>query len=107
MNEQLLQGTAKVVCSLELSLIETKEQLELRQQKLRELQSVLRDKENEINFLKEVLAARANLVLQQTNTIAALQKRLAEAKETADPPVIVMKTYLPEIAEKPLSETAV
>lgn len=107
MNKQLSQVTEKVACTIEVTLIETKEQLELKQQKVKELQSILRDKENEINFLKEVLAARAHLVRNQNNTISALQKSLADLKENTDPPVIVMKSYLPEIIEKSISETAV
>jgi len=107
MKEQSLQGTGKVVCAPEVVLIDTKEQLEFTQQKVRELQSLLRDKENEINFLKEVLFARADLVMHQNNTIASLQKKLADIKEKPGSPVIVMKAYLPEIAEGPLSETAI
>ena len=100
MNLQLMQGTEKVVSTLELNLIDTKEQLELRDQKVKELQSLLRDKENEINFLKEVLAARAELLLQQNSIIGSLQQRLDGMKVKSDPPVIVMKTYLPELAEE-------
>lgn len=107
MNQQLLQGTEKVVCTLELSLIDTKEQLELKDQKVRELQSILKDKETEINFLKEVLSARANLILHQSSIIDSLQKRLDGLKVKPDPPVIVMKTYLPGLGEEQLSETAI
>jgi hypothetical protein len=107
MNQQLLQGTEKVVCTLQLSLIETREQLELKDQKVRELQSILKDKETEINFLKEVLSARANLILHQNSIIDSLEKRLEGLKVKSDPPVIVMKTYLPGLAEEQLSETAI
>ena len=48
MNQQLLKGAG----TLELILIDTKEQLELKDQKVKELQSLLRDKENEINFFE-------------------------------------------------------
>ena len=41
MNQQLLKGAG----TLELILIDTKEQLELKDQKVKELQSLLRDKE--------------------------------------------------------------
>lgn len=105
MNQQLLQGTEKVFCALELTLIDTKEQLELKDRKIKELQSILRDKETEINLLKEVLSARADFVLHQNNIIDSLQKKLNSLKEKADPPVIVMKTYLP--AEEPFSETGI
>ena len=105
MNQQLLQGTEKVVCTLELALIETKEQLELKDQKVKELRSLLRDKENEISFLKELLLTRADLILHQNNIIDSLQKSLDGLREKSDPPVIVMKTYLP--AAEPFSETAI
>ena len=107
MKQRLLQGTEKVVCTLELSLIDTKEQLELKDQKVRELQSILKDKETEVNFLKEVLSARTNLLLHQNSTIDSMQKKLDALKAKSDPPVIVMKTYLPGIAEEQLSETAI
>lgn len=103
MNQQLLKG----VGTIELTLIETKEQLELKEQKVKELRSLLRDKENEINFLKEVLAARADLVIHQNTIIDSLQKRLDGVKVKSDPPVIVMKTYIPELAEGQFTETAV
>ena len=106
MNLQLMQGTEKVVSTLELSLVDAKEQLELKVQKVRELQSILKDKETEINFLKEVLSARANLILDQNNMIDSLQKRLESLKGKSDSPVIVMKRYLPGLAETQLSETA-
>ena len=107
MKQDLLQGTEKVVSTLELSLIDTKEQLELKNQKVKELQSLLRDKENEINFLKEVLSARADLETHQNSIIDSLQKRLDGLKVKPDSPVIVMKAYVPELAEEQLTETAV
>lgn len=106
MKQNLLQGTEKVVCTLELSLIETKEQLESKHQKVKELQSVLRDKENEINFLKEIVASRTTLLYHQVNTITALKEKLKEVTDKAEPPVIVMKTYVPEMEEQ-LNETAI
>ena len=102
MKQPLLQG----VCTLEHTLIDTKEQLELNRQKLKELQSVLRDKETEINFLKEVLSTRTRLIFHQVNTITALQEELKELLEKAESPVIVMRSYLPERQEQ-LSETAI
>lgn len=107
MNQQSLQGKGKVVCTLEINLIDTKEQLELKEQKVRELQSILRDRETEINFLKEVLSARADLILHQNSIIDSLQKRLESLNVKSDPPVIVMKTYLPELAEEELNGTAI
>lgn len=107
MHQQLLKGTGEVVSTLELTLIDTKEQLELRDQRVRELQSILKDKQTEINFLKEVLSARANLILHQNGIIDSMQKRLDDVKVKSDPPVIVMKTYLPGLAEEQLSETAI
>ena len=107
MKHQTLQGTGKIVCSLELALLDTKDQLELQQQKVKELQSFLRDKENEISFLKEVLSAKADIIRRQQNSITSLHKKLGELNKKPDPPVIVMKTYLPEIAEEEISETAV
>ncbi len=106
MNQQLLHEKGKVVCALEINLIDTKEQLELKEQRVRELQSMLKDRETEINFLKEVLSARAALILHQNSIIDSLQKRLDGLKVKSDPPVIVMKTYLPGIAEEQLGETA-
>jgi|SRR6185503_2008589 len=103
MNQQLLQGTENVVCTLELTLIETKEQLEVKNQKVKELQAQLRDKENEINFLKEILSSRSTLVSHQVNTITALQEKLKDLREK-ESPVIVMKKYVPE---DQLSETAI
>ena len=103
MNQPLLKGAG----TLELILIDTKEQLELKDQKVKELQSLLRDKENEINFFREVLAARADLVIHQNNIIDSLQKRLDGLKVKPDPPVIVMKTYMPDRAEGQLTETAI
>jgi hypothetical protein len=103
MKHQLLQGTEKIVCNLELTLIETKEELEAKQQKIKELQSLLRDKENEINFLKDILSSRTTLISHQVNTIYAMQEKISKLQQ-AEPPVIVMNTYVPE---KELSETAV
>lgn len=105
MNKQLLQGTEKVVCTLELALIDSKEQLELRQQKVKELQSSLKDRENEIVFLKEILSSRTTLISHQVNTITALHEKIKSLMEK-EPPVIVMKTYAPE-REEQLSETAI
>ena len=104
MKQQLSQGAGNVDCTLELTLIETKEELEVKQQKVKELQSLLHDKENEIIFLKEVLSSRTTLLFHQLNTIAALQETIEELKEKADPPVIMMNKY---VAEKELSETAI
>ena len=97
------QGTENIVCNLELTLVDTKEQLEMEQQRVKELQSFLRDKENEISFLKEVLSAKADLILHQQNTITSLHKKLSELNEKTGPPVIVMNTYLPEMAEERVS----
>lgn len=105
MNQQLLQTTEKVVCALELALIDAKELLQLKDQKVKELQSILSDKQTEINLLREVLSARADFVLHQNNIIDSLQKKLDGLKEKSDPPVIIMKTYVP--AEEPFSETAI
>jgi chromosome segregation ATPase len=99
------QGTEKNICTLELTLIDTKEQLELGNQTIKELQARLRDKENEINFLKDILSSRTTLVFHQVNTIAALQATIAELRQKAESPVIVMKTYATEMEE--LSETAI
>ena len=98
MKHEFSQGTGKIICNLELTLIETKDQLEIQQQKVKELQSVLRDKENEINFLKEVLSVRADLIRHQQNTITSLHKKLSGLNEKPNPPVIVMKTHLTEMA---------
>jgi len=106
MKQNQLQGTENNACTLELTLIETKEQLEIKTQKVKELHSTLRDKENEITFLKEVLAARTTLVHHQQNTMMALQEKIKELKEKAGSPVIVMKTYMPEMEEQ-LAETAI
>lgn len=106
MNYQLLQGTEKVACSLEFTLIETKVQLEEKSQKIKELQAVLRDRENEIQFLKEILSSRTTLTHHQQNTIVSLQQKINELMEKAEPPVIVMKTYVPEMEEQ-LAETAI
>src|SRR6185503_10970838 len=101
MKQQLMQGSEKVVCNFELTLIDTKEELEVQQQKVKQLQSLLRDKENEINFLKEILSSRTTLVYHQVNTISAMQERINKL-QPAEPPVIVMNTYVPEI-DKQLS----
>lgn len=106
MKQQLLQGSEKVVCTLELILIETKEQLDVKSQKVKELQAILRDKENEINFLKEILSVRTTLTHHQQNTIVSLQQKIRELMEKAESPVIVMKTYSTE-AEEQLAETAI
>ena len=63
MKQNSLQGTENIACALELTLIETKEQLEIKNQKVKELHSTLRDKENEIAFLKEILSARKHLFI--------------------------------------------
>jgi len=107
MKHEFSQGTGKIICNLELTLIETKDQLEIQRQKVKELQSVLRDKENEINFLKEVLSARADLIRHQQNSITSLHKNLSELNEKPGPPVIVMNTYLTEITEEQHRETAI
>lgn len=98
MKQQLKQGIENTVCNLELSLIETKEQLELKQQNVRELQSTLRDKENEITFLKEILLSRTTLISHQVNTITALNEKLKSLEKES--PVIVMKSYVPERKEQ-------
>jgi len=98
MKHPLPQGTENIVCNLEIALIDTKDQLEIQQQKVKELQSLLRDKENEINFLKEVLSVRADLIRHQQNTITSLHKKLSGLNGKPNPPVIVMKTHLPEMA---------
>lgn len=105
MNQLLPEGTEKFVCTLEHTLIDTKEQLESKQQKIKELQSALRDKENEIGFLKDILSSRTTLVFHQVNTIAALQEKLTELRQKVEPPVIIMNTYVSETEE--LSETAI
>ena len=102
MKQQLLQG----VCDLEATLIDTKDQLELTRQKVKELQSILRDKETEINLLKEVLTTRTSLIFHQVNTITALRQELKGLMERAESPVIIMKSYLPE-REEQLTETAI
>ena len=106
MKQQFLQGTGNVVCNLELNLMETKEQLEVKSQKVKELQGVLRDKENEIQFLKEILSSRTTLIHHQQNTIVSLQQKIRELMEKAESPVIIMKTYVPEMDEQ-LAETAI
>ena len=106
MKQNSLQGTENIACTLELTLIETKEQLEIKSQKVKELQSIIRDKENEIVFLKEVLSSRTTLIHHQQNTMMSLQEKINELKEKAEPPVIVMNTYMPEMEEQ-LAETAI
>lgn len=106
MKQHSLQGTENIVCSLELTLIETKEQLEIKSHKVKELQSILRDKENEIAFLKEVLSSRTTLIHHQQNTIMSLQEKINELREKSGSPVIVMNTYMPEMEEQ-LAETAI
>ena len=103
MKQQLLKEAGNIVCNLEVTLIETKEELEVKQQNVKELKSLLRDKENEINFLKEILSSRTTLISHQVNTISAMQEKIDKLQQT-EPPVIVMNTYVPE---KELSETAV
>lgn len=104
MNYQSTQGTA-TVCSLELTLIETKEQLEVQSQKVKQLQSVLRDKENEIQFLKDILSSRTTLTHHQQNTIVSLQERIHELMDKQSP-VINIRTYAPAMEEE-LAETAI
>ena len=103
MKQQSLQGTENIVSSLELVLIETKEQLEVKNQRVKELQSQLRDKENEISFLKEILSSRSTLISHQVNTITGLQEKLTGLLEK-ESPVIIMKTY---VSEEELAETAI
>lgn len=105
MNQLLPEGTEKFVCTLEHTLIDTKEQLELKQQRIKELQSAIRDKENEISFLKEILSSKTTLVFHQVNTIVALQEKVKELKEKTESPVIVMKPFVSEM--EGLSETAI
>jgi len=106
MKQQLLKRTEKVTHALEFTLIETKEQLEVKSQKVKELQGVLRDRENDIQFLKEILSSRTTLIHHQQNTIVSLQQKIRELMEKAESPVIVMKTYVPEVEEQ-LAETAI
>ena len=75
MKQQLLQGAGNAICTLELTLIETKEQLVIKSQKVKELHGVLRDKENEIQFLKDILSSRTTLIHHQQNTIVSLQQK--------------------------------
>lgn len=107
MKQELLQVTESVVCTLELNLIETKERLEEKQQKVKELQSILRDRENEINFLREILSGKTDLIRHQQNTITSLHGKVSELNNKADPPVVMMKTYVPGVVGEPLSETAI
>jgi len=104
MNQKLLQGTENLVCTLEL--METKEQLEVKNQKVKELQGILRDKENEIQFLKDILSSRTTLTHHQQNTIVSLQQKIRELMEKAESPVIDIRTYAPEMEEE-LAETAI
>ena len=77
----------------------------MKAQKVKELQSVLRDKENEILFLREILAARTTLIHHQQNSLTALQQKIRELMEK-EPPVVAMKSYVPQIEEE-LAEAAI
>ena len=107
MKQQLLPGSENIACNLELTLINTKEELESAQQEVKQLRSLIRDKESQITFLQEILSARTTLVFHQVNTIAALQEKLKELTEKTESPVIVMKNYLPEISEEQIGEAAI